>query len=343
MSIQETLIITKDNLLKGLDKAISDYRLVALTDKSDGHAAYDFIKSSSQIQLKCRPTTLPPKKFFFPQDETLLEYTSDGKVAAKIEAFPMVLFGIRPCDLNGIKILNEAFADDHGDPNYIARKEMAVVIGMDCIEVCDKEAFCFKVNTHNARGGFDMMLYEIDNGYAIEIANDKGEKFVEKYFATTKGDGKEIADYKKRKAASFSKEKQFSKLDQFPELFERNKVHPIWDQEGSRCLSCGSCIMVCPTCYCFDVVDSYELNMKQGKRFRKWDACMLSSFAAIGSGENFRPSATSRLHHRINRKFNYLMKKHGHAACVGCGRCVRACLVDISPKVIAAAISGEKE
>lgn len=337
------IIITKDNLLKSLDSAISDYRMVALTEKNDSRFVYDFVKSSAEIQFTYKPTTLSPKKFFFPQDETLLEYTNDGKVSAKIEALPMVLFGIRPCDLNGIKILNEAFAYDHGDPNYLSKKELAVVIGIDCVKICDKDAFCFKVKSHEAKGAFDIMLYEAGNDYAIEVATEKGKNFIEKYFITSKAKGDEIENFKKKKAASFDKEKPFNKLEQFPELFEHNKVHPIWDKEGTRCLSCGSCIMVCPTCYCFDVVDSLDLNLKKGRRIRKWDACMLSAFSTINNGENFRHSATARLHHRINRKFNYLMKKHGQSVCVGCGRCVRACLADISPRAIAEAINGEKE
>jgi len=100
---------------------------------------------------------------------------------------------------------------------------------------------------------------------------------------------------------------------------------------------------VCPTCYCFDVSDELDLNLQGGKRTRKWDACMLSDFAVVAGGENFRHSATERLQHRINRKFNYLMRKHERSVCVGCGRCVRACLADINPQTIAETIADEKE
>lgn len=336
------VIISKENLLQGLDKALADYKLAALTEK-EGKVLYDYVDNSKAIKLDYQPTVLSPKKFFFPQHETILEYTSDGKSKAKIEAKPTLLFGLRPCDLNGLKILNEAFADDNGDPNYLAKLEKALVIGIDCCKICDKNAFCFKVKSHYARGGYDVMLYELDDKYLIETASDKGQAFVDKYFKTEKPKGTEKADFDKKKEASFGKEKPFDKLEQFPELFEQNKKHPIWDKEGARCLSCGSCIMVCPTCYCFDIEDDLDLNLKGGKRVRKWDACMLNCFATVAGGENFRHSATARLHHRINRKFDYLMKKHGQAVCVGCGRCVRACLADISPKTIAENINGEKK
>ncbi|MBU0743788.1 MAG: 4Fe-4S dicluster domain-containing protein [Gammaproteobacteria bacterium] len=333
-------VITKKDLLQGLDKALADYQVAALTKKDD-RVLYDIIKSPTEVVFDYQPTVLSPKKFFFPQDETILEYTADGKISAKIEAKPTVLFGIRPCDLNGFKILHEAFADDHGDPNYLAKVEQTVVIGIDCEKICDKDAFCFKVGSQDATGGFDLMLYEIADGYAIEIATDKGSQFISKYLTTSKANGDEITSCQAKKAANFGQEKPFKNLAKLPELFEQNKHHAVWDQEGSRCLSCGSCIMVCPTCYCFDVGDEWQLNLKKGERVRKWDACMVTPFAAVGSGENFRHTATYRLHHRINRKFNFLMKKHNQAVCVGCGRCVRACLADISPKRIAEAIGAD--
>ena len=336
----ETLVVTKANLLKGLDKALHDYQVASLTKRGE-RVLYDYVANSSEIELEYRPTVLSPKKFFFPQDEVILEYDAHGKILPKIEAKPTVLFGIRPCDLNGLKVITECFADDNGDPNYLAKRENAVVIGIDCKKVCDKDAFCFKVGAQNACGGFDVMLYEHGSSYAVEISNEKGQKFIKKYFSCDDAKGDEIENFCKEKTKSFDKEKPFKNLNKFPELFEKGKHHPVWEQEGKRCLSCGSCIMVCPTCYCFDVKDEMELNMQKGARIRKWDACMLKDFSVIGSGENFRPRATERLHHRIDRKFNFLMKKHGQSVCVGCGRCVRACLAKISPKTIAENINGE--
>jgi len=334
-------VITKENLLGGLNKALAKYQVAALT-KKDNRMLYDIIKNSNEVILDYQPTTLPPKKFFFPQDETILEYTDSGKISARIDTKPLVLFGIRPCDLNGFKILREAFADDHGDPNYLAKVEETVVIGIDCEKICDKDAFCFKVGSHNITSDFDLMLYEFTPGnYAIEVASNKGRNFVNQCLVTSKAKGDEIAIFQTKKDDNFSKERPFRNLDKLPELFEQNKHHDVWEQEGSRCLSCGSCIMVCPTCYCFDVSDEWQLNLTKGERIRKWDACMLSSFAVIGSGENFRNTATKRLNHRINRKFNFLMKKHGQSVCVGCGRCVRACLAEISPKTIAETIGAD--
>ncbi len=334
---------TKTAFLKGIDQVLSTYQVAALTKRGD-RVLYDYVSSSQDIFWGCQPTVLPPKKFFSPPHETLLNYTADGKITAKIESKAFVLFGIHPCDLRGIQLLDEAFADAHGDPNYLNRREKAIIIGLDCHRHCDGDAFCYKVGSNYAKTGYDIMLYPLkDDQYLVEIATPRGSVFAEQFLRAIKGEEKELEAYNQAKTKAFEAFKPFKNLEKFPELFQKNLHHPIWEKEGSRCLSCGSCVMVCPTCYCFNVMDEWSLNLKDGKRERHWDACMLHDFTTVATGENFRPTATARLHHRINRKFNYLMKKHGQSACVGCGRCVRACLADISPKTIAEAISDEGE
>lgn len=334
--------ITKVALLSGIDKALKDYAVAALMQHQD-MSQYDYIKRAQDIEFHCTPTVLSPKKFFFPVEEELLSYQTDGKMTATIATQPQVLFGIHPCDLNAIKLMDEAFAEGNGDPNYLAKRENTIIVGMDCTKTCDPDAFCHLVDAHEAKDGFDLMFYVIAKDFLITVGTERGADFLKKYFVTTEATDATWKKYAEEKEHGFKQSKPFKKLAQFPEIFAKNEDHPVWQEEGKRCLSCGSCIMVCPTCYCFDVGDELELNLKKGSRVRKWDACMLRDFAMVAGGENFRHSATERLKHRINRKFNYLMQKHGRSVCVGCGRCVRACLADISPKTIAEKIAEVKE
>ena len=340
--LSERMILqaAKDEVLAGLDRASSAYRIAGLTTK-EGKTLFDVVESSQELELDYAPTVLSPKKFFFPQEEVFLEYTPDGELSAKIDAQPLVLFGIHPCEANALKIMDEAFAESHGDPNYLAKREASVVISLDCQDVCDENAFCYKVKSHYAEAGCDLMLHDLGDDYAITVNTEKGKAFAEQYWATTDADADAVKAFQKAKEEAFSAYTPFKDLERLPEIFEANKKHPVWKEEGDRCLSCGSCIMVCPTCYCFDVADELALSLQRGERIRRWDACMLSNFARVAGGENFREEAEDRLKHRIYRKFDYLMSKHGQAVCVGCGRCVRACLAEISPKKIVEALTGE--
>jgi len=325
---------TKDGVFDGLERALGDYKIAALT-KREGKILFDYVKDVKDIEQEYTPTVLSPKKFFFPQEEVILEYTFDGKVTAKTNPEKIILFGVRPCDISGIKILDEAFSESHGDPNYLSKRENSIIIGIDCKSICDEDAFCYKVNSQYPESGFDIMLHDIGNDYSMTIISDKGEIFAENYFNPDMVNYTALAKFNIEKKEAFDKlGGPWEDLDNLPEIFEENTNHKIWETEAERCLSCGSCIMVCPTCYCFDVVDELALSMKVGDRLRRWDACMLRSFAEVAGGENFREEVENRVKHRINRKFNYLMKKHNQSVCVGCGRCVRACLADISPVTI---------
>ena len=100
---------------------------------------------------------------------------------------------------------------------------------------------------------------------------------------------------------------------------------------GEKCLGCGACTLVCPTCYCFDVNDEVDFSLSAGKRWRVWDSCQFSQFASVAGGHDFRAERSAKQRHRFNRKYQYQAKDTGAVGCVGCGRCARACLVDIKP------------
>ena len=118
-----------------------------------------------------------------------------------------------------------------------------------------------------------------------------------------------------------------------PELLEESEDHPVWRRKADLCYSCGSCNLVCPTCYCFDVHEDFDWSLQTGERTRVWDGCMLTKFANVAGDHNFRGQKESRYRHRYYRKGLYVFDTIGQIACVGCGRCVGACLPDIANPV----------
>jgi len=131
------------------------------------------------------------------------------------------------------------------------------------------------------------------------------------------------------------RKKRFTKsiqgdIDMLSHLLKEAYDDGIWKTEGEKCLSCGACNIVCPTCYCFDVVDEVCPDMKKGIRYRRIDGCQLHGFCKVASGENFRKTAAERVRHRVFKKEVYLKKRFGRSGCVGCGRCIDSCIAKIS-------------
>ena len=104
----------------------------------------------------------------------------------------------------------------------------------------------------------------------------------------------------------------------------------LWDRLSKNCFSCGSCNLVCPTCFCFNVKDDMKIDLKTGVKSREWDSCMIPDYGLVAGGHNFRPTKANRLKQRYRCKLKTFVDKFGAYSCVGCGRCVEACLAKIN-------------
>ena len=144
-----------------------------------------------------------------------------------------------------------------------------------------------------------------------------------------------------------SKEARFkhelpSKIEELPRLLEESYASEVWTELGEKCLACGNCTNVCPTCYCFDLVDEPELDLTTGRRSRIWDSCQSETFAKVAGGESFRASRSDRQQHRFQRKFHYPVNRYGRIFCTGCGRCSRTCMAGIDLKATLNALIEER-
>lgn len=341
-------VIEKENLADFVNRLIaSEPGAVGPVRKGEQYV-FAPLASADDLELDYVSTLLPPKKYLFPPQETLLRFTlgNPPQLEAVVEAPPHTIVGVHPCDLRGIWGLDQTFGDDHVDTNYCARRQATTLIGVDCLP--DEHCFCTSVGTHLPEAGtFDLFLTDIGPAYTAEVGTERGRALLERHAKTREATGADLALLQERRhekealvTAHFDAD-----VHTLPLLFETLQKSPVWEEQGAKCLSCGNCNLVCPTCYCFDVGDLMQLNLADGERVRQWDGCLLADFAVVAGGHNFRPEARGRLRHRYYRKFQYLMTKYGRSFCTGCGRCSRACLVHINPPdtINALIAEGEKE
>ena len=304
---------------------------------SAGQSNYSFRLLGGQDEIcfdRYLPTIVPPGRRLLPDDETIFvcRQGEDGCVQyfpPEMPA-PMVLAGVRPCDLKGIAQLDSVMADMPADPFYLARRAETAIIGMNCLSPCDERCFCASAGALAARDGADIFLTSVAEGLLVEQLSERGgELLAGTSFAA-------CADVEaQRLAAESLRPLPFGRAlalpgKALPELLRRAYRSPIYARHGSRCFSCGTCNLVCPTCYCFEMKDDLALDGMSGRRSRTWDACMIPAFAEVAGGHNFRPEVGERQRHRVKRKFEYLPERFGSGPfCVGCGRCGRQCTADI--------------
>ncbi len=326
-------VIKKDDLGKWVTHLKKKARLYA-PKKKENLYVFRPVKDASEISLQYIPTILPPKKYYFPQKEKLFKFTVNpfktGKAIKEFEEF--ILFAVHTCDIAGIQCMDVVFRDSPEDPNYLNRKEKMTIIGIECLEYCDKYANCAVMGNHEPRGGYDLMMVDIGEKFILHINSEKGEKLVAglAYIKEARnGDMEELARVREAKKKVFKSEFNAS-LPGVYSAFDGSFASEVWKDVGKRCVGCGNCTAVCPTCYFFDVMDDMDLSLNEGVRSRMWNSCQMDDFAKVAGAEDFRKGRDSRQRHRYYRKFKYPVDKYNRYFCTGCGRCTRTCMADIS-------------
>jgi len=308
------------------------YEVVGVKTKGKRYV-FGIIEDADELRLDHDVTILPPKKYFLPQVEFLMNYDlkKPFEVKKMIEAKPRIIIGMHPYDIIALEQTDKLYLDSQKDDFYKKRRENTIIVGCDIQKVSDR-SFAASMKTNVTETGFDLMLTDIGRKIAITIGSKKGEKLLDKY-ATVKdaknSDVKKIQNFRDFIASQYDKNVKIEK-EQWSSLLVANYNHAIWEEYSDKCLECSSCTLVCPTCFCYDVKDEVSLNLKDGERIRTWDGCLLRDFTKVGSGEVFRDDIRDRFRHRFYRKGNYLPERYGFVACVGCGRCGIACLPDIA-------------
>jgi sulfhydrogenase subunit beta (sulfur reductase) len=326
-------ILNKEDVPAFVRNLLRVYRVGGPVE-TNGHFAFKTIREPAELRLDYPTTILPPKKFLLPPKETLFEFdNAQGLQIKPPRPEPRtVVFGVHTCDLHAIRMLDHVFDSGHPDPNYNNRRRQTLIISIECLSPCDEHSFCKSMGTLSAEEGFDLHLTDIGDRYTIDIGTEAGEKLLEHAPARNANpdDIHKLNSVLSEKWPKFPYRLDFD-VSELPSLLNMNMQSPLWNELGERCLACASCTNVCPTCFCFDINDDIGFDQKHGQRTRVWDSCQLDDFATVAGGHNFRKSRALRQRHRFMRKGKYILETHHFLGCVGCGRCARACLVDITP------------
>jgi ferredoxin len=295
------------------------------------------LRSASDLRLDYDCTILPPKKVFFPPQQPLITFTGT-KAESCIAPVDQVLFGVHPYDIKGLDILDTLFRAGNPDQNYLANREHTTIVGCSIQRVAPR-AFWASVGTEVTPQGHDAFITRIAGGYVFETRTPRGEALVQhgRFVEATAGQRADAAAENEGVARECPETMTHPSAEVATKVRAAFGNEELWKKLAADCLSCGTCNIICPTCYCFDVQDTWNLDQVSGVRCRTWDGCLLPDFAEVSLGggktENFREHPHQRYRHRVMRKTTYLNEKIGGPACVGCGRCGLSCLADIADPV----------
>jgi len=332
----ETVKISKTDLSELVQKKIEQKspKIIGVKKKAD-HFIFDQLESVEELCLDYDVTLLPAsRKYFQPARELLLRFEPNNpETYTEVnEHEPLIIIGLHYYDLAAIYLMDRAFSEGNRDENYLAKRNASVLIGM-----YPTQYFKYRFANSVVRGdqpykSADVMLVDMnDSFFAAEIVTDKGKAFLDqKFIEKSTYSHEDIANAKMRVKDD---QKLPIPIELTPEFLNKNHEHKVWEVFADMCYSCGSCVLVCPTCYCFDMKDEVELSLAKGERVRVWDGCMLESFAVCAGGHNFRKDKIARFRHRFFRKGVILPLRYNYWGCVGCGRCAQACTSSIAGPV----------
>jgi ferredoxin len=270
---------------------------------------------------------------------------------------PRVIMGVRPCDARALVLLDYVFAsNEYKDPYYTIRREQTVVITFACPR---PGIACFCASTGGGpydETGSDVMFMESDDSYLIKVISEKGRRLFQESLPLLKGGCSECpcvifeaddTDIRAARDAKAASEQLLSAncsanvpIEAAVDTLGRSTgfSDPAWEEIYRKCLGCAVCTYLCPTCHCFDIGD--EETNDYGERVRNWDSCMFPLFTLHASGHNPRPSRKERFRQRVMHKFNYFVEANDCIACVGCGRCVENCPVNLDIRQVLSVFAG---
>jgi NAD-dependent dihydropyrimidine dehydrogenase PreA subunit len=304
------------------------------------------LENGAMPSLEYANARLSPKAMVFPQSERMFVFGTDR---TREDAFVLkeppgeepaqMALGIRPCDARALLVLDKVFLTQGAvqDPFYARRREIMLLVGLGCNGPCST-CFCHWTGGGPfSSEGLDVLLTDLGSAYLLQTTSPKGEAFLEG------------VDLKPASAEEVGKAEQFARdalaamgVPKDPRPIQKRALlevfaEPYWEKAQETCIKCGTCTYLCPTCSCFDIQD--EVHGACGMRGRNWDTCMSGLTTLHASGHNPRPTGKERFRQRFMHKLKYFLDDFDTIMCVGCGRCVQQCPVNIDIREIIETLS----
>jgi ferredoxin len=307
----------------------SGRHIYAPVAEENGKTSFKRVKSVEEISLEHVQTAQSAKGIAFPRTEKLFSYARQQGSVTLQDYNPAtipetVVFGLRPCDAAAFKPLSGILSWDTIDKPFSEHIRRVAFIGVSCSK---SDAFCFCTSVGGSPGsseGSDVLLTAVnDDGYLVEAVTEKGKSLVGQYAELF-----EAAPDVSKEELLASVPVKFS-VDEVERKIAGAFENDIWKKQSARCLGCGACAFVCPACACFDIQENAK-GQGVGDRLRCWDSCGFSLFTLHTSGHNPRGTQSQRWRQRLQHKFSYMPRRLSVRGCTGCGRCSRACPVDMS-------------
>ncbi len=323
------------------------------TDEQDG-GTYRLKRRDDDALFGYNVGPQSPKKYLFPATATLWRSAAgpgqpdagpDEEANGSRAERPFAFIGVRACELRAIAIQDRVFLEgEHPDPLYARHREGAFIVAVNCGQAAST-CFCVSMSAGpKAEQGFDLALTELlDEGghrFLIETGTARGEQIMAELpdaCPAATADREAAGGVLERTAAQMGRAMPDVDLR---DLLYDNMEHPRWDDVADRCLTCGNCTMVCPTCFCFSVEDVTDLTGERAERHRSWDSCFTLDHSYIHGGP-VRTSAKSRYRQWATHKLATWIDQFGTSGCVGCGRCIAWCPVGIDITEEVAAIAAD--